>query len=123
MTDFRITVAALGCLALAAGFAPSAARAESFVTGSQLASACASHVTADERSCSGYIAGALDEVVETPDSKAGICPPAKTKLGVLREAVAKFGKEQPDAAKGSGVALVHAMLKANYPCGKAASAN
>ena len=116
MTRFRLFLAAASCLAGAGVLAP--AHAQSFVTGSQLATACASRAVPDERSCSGYIAGALDEVVASPELKAAVCPPASIKLGALREAVAKFGKDKPDEAKGSGVALVHAMLKATYPCGK-----
>ena len=117
MIHLRLVLAAAAGLAGVA-LAPAPGHAQSFVTGSQLASACASRAVADERSCSGYIAGALDEVVSNAELKAAICPPANIKLGVLREAVARFGKDKPDEAKGSGVALLHAMLKATYPCAK-----
>ena len=117
MIQIRLVLTAVSLVALHA-VVPRPSHAQSFITGSQLAIACASRAVADERSCSGYIAGALDEVVGSAELKATICPPANTKLGALREAVAKFGKDKPDEAKGSGVALLHAMLKANYPCAK-----
>ena len=118
MIHHRLALAGAACLAFACGLAPSPSRAQFFVSGSQLTTACASRAVADERSCSGYIAGALDEVVANAELKAAICPPANIKLGVLREAVAKYGKDKPDDTKGSGIALLHAMLKATYPCGK-----
>jgi hypothetical protein len=45
-----------------------------------------------------------------------MCLPAHTKLGALRDALGRYGEQKPDDAKGSGVALIQAMLKANYPC-------
>ena len=84
------------------GLAPVPGRAQFFISGSQLATACASRAVADERSCSGYIAGALDEVVANAELKATVCPPANVKLGALRDAVAKFGKDKPDEGQGLG---------------------
>ena len=102
---------------LAAGLAASnGAHAQAFISGTQLARACNSHTPADENACNGYIAGSLDEVAANAELKAAICPPAGTKLSVLREALGKFGQQRPDEAKGSGIALVHAMIKTNYPC-------
>ena len=118
MPQLRLAIAAASCLASAGCLAPVPSRAQFFISGSQLAAACASRAVPDERSCSGYIAGALDEVVSNAELKAAVCPPANAKLGALREALAKFGKDKPDETKGSGVALVQAMLKATYPCGK-----
>ena len=97
---------------------PMRAHAQAFIGGTQLARACASHTAADENACNGYIAGALDEVAANPALKAEICPPAGTKLSVLRAALGKFGQQRPEEARGSGIALVHAMIKANYPCTK-----
>ena len=114
---FKLPLFAAAAVSVAFTLTPVAGHAQFFISGAQLATACASHGLADERSCSGYIAGALDEVVANPELKATICPPANTKLGTLREAVARFGKDKPDEAKGSGVAMLHAMLKATYPCG------
>ncbi len=115
----RILASAAIVSAGLAGLAvPSQAQAQFFITGSQLAKACASHATRDESACDGYIAGALDVVQATPDLKAQICPPAKVKLSTLREAVGNYGQRKPDDAKGSGIALIQAMLKANYPCQK-----
>jgi hypothetical protein len=96
--------------------APGAAHAQAFITGSQLAHACASHAPRDESACDGYIAGALDTVVTTPALKATLCPPPHVKLSALREALGHYGEQKPDDAKGSGLALIQAMLKANYPC-------
>jgi hypothetical protein len=35
---------------------------------------------------------------------------------VLREALGRYGEQHANDTHGSGVALLHAMLKANYPC-------
>ncbi len=112
VTAVLIIGASLG-LAMAS---PGRAHSETFITGSQLAHACVSHAPRDESACDGYIAGALDTVVTTPSLKAAMCLPAHTKLGALRDALGRYGEQKPDDAKGSGVALIQAMLKANYPC-------
>lgn len=103
-----IALAALACLATGP------ASAEAFISGPKLAHACASHAGADANACDGYIAGALDEIASEPSLKGSVCPPANTKLSVLREALAKYG-EKNNAE--SGIALLRDMLKANYPCG------
>jgi hypothetical protein len=103
--------ASLGVTAL-----PSGAHAQAFISGTQLAKACASHTPADENACNGYIAGSLDEVAVNTDLRATICPPAGTKLSVMRMALAKYGAQNQADTKGSGIALVHAMIKATYPC-------
>ncbi len=110
----RLLAAAFVVAALAA--VPGIARAQAFISGAQLARACGSHAPTDENACNGYIAGALDEVAANAELKAAICPPAGTKLSVLRDALGKFGQQRPDDAKGSGIALLHAMIKATYPC-------
>ena len=93
---------------------PGMARAE-FITGAELAKACAP-TTREAASCNAFIAGALDEVEATPELKARICLPPGTKLGVLRQSVSSFVQERPDAARGSAVALVNAMVTSHFPC-------
>ena len=95
---------------------PQTALAGDFVSGSQLARACSGRSPTELSSCDGYIAGALDEVVGNSELRSTICPPANTKLAVLRESLARYGQQHADDAKGSGVSLLHAMLKATYPC-------
>ena len=103
---------------LLAGLAalPSLAHAQAFISGRQLATACASHALNDERSCDGYVAGALDVMAEAPELKGKVCPPENTKLGAMRELVGRFGQQHPDDTRGSGVALVVAAVRANHPC-------
>ena len=112
--SFRIVVATATLAGLAA-LAPQG-RAQTFISGAQLAKACSSRAPADENACNGYLAGTLDQVAANAELKATICPPAGTKLMVLREAMAKFARERPDETRGSGIALVQAMIKTNYPC-------
>lgn len=92
------------------------ARAADFIDGAQLARACASKAPSDSAACGGYVAGALDEVIGSADLRAKICPPPATKLSVLREALGRYGQQHPDQTKGSGIALLHAMMTADYPC-------
>ena len=92
------------------------ARAADFVSGSMLAHACGSRLPTDLSSCDGYLAGVLDTVTGSSALENRMCPPAGTKLSVLREALGRFGQQHADAAHGSGVALVYAMMKADYPC-------
>ncbi len=92
------------------------AQAQEFVTGTQLAQACASRYPTGERDCDGYIAGVLDTVAAAPELKGRLCPPPHTRLGALREAVGTFGQQHPEATKGSGVALLQSVMKANFPC-------
>ncbi len=105
-------------LLLLAGLAalPSLAHAQAFISGRQLATACASRALNDERSCDGYVAGALDVIAEAPELKGKVCPPDNMKLGAMRELVGRFGQQHPDDARGSGVALVVAAVRANHPC-------
>ena len=95
---------------------PRLGRAQEFVTGTQLAQACASRYPTGTRDCDGYIAGVLDTVASVPELKGKLCPPAHTRLGSLREAVGSFGQQHPEATKASGVALLQATMKAMYPC-------
>ncbi len=97
--------------------APDEAHADAFITGSQLAKACTSRAPADEQACDGYIAGVLDDATAAGDPKSGICTlPSGTKLVAVRGALGKFVQQKPEETKGSGLALVRAMMKADYPC-------
>jgi hypothetical protein len=108
----------LSAAALAAIVVTSAslARAGDFISGGQLAHACASRAPVGSGSCDGFIAGALDEVAGNTELRSTICLPPGTKLSAVREALGRFGQQHADDTRGSGVALLHAMLKANYPC-------
>ncbi len=81
-----------------------------------LTKACTSRSASESSLCDGYIAGALDTVSAGSEFRGSICVPPATKLAVLREAMAKYAPGHVDEAKGSGVALLAAMIKANYPC-------
>jgi hypothetical protein len=82
-----------------------------------LAKACASRNPADGQACDGYIAGVLDDATAADDGKSGICTlPRGTKLSAMRVAMAKFAEQKPEETKGSGLSLVRALMKANYPC-------
>ncbi len=108
-----LSAAALaGVLSLAAP----PAQAADYISGAQLAHACGGRSPADAGSCDGYIAGALDEAVGNTELRSTICPPPNTKLGVLRETLARYSQQHVEETRGSGVSLLHAMLKANYPC-------
>ena len=106
-----------GLAALPSFALPNPAHAQAFISGRQLAGACASRAPNDERSCDGYVAGALDVIAEAPELKGKVCPPDNMKLGAVREMVGRFGQQHPDDARGSGVALVVAAVRANHPCG------
>ena len=113
----RLSFAILGALAMAAPIAASPAHAQAFINGSRLATACAArNNAAEENACNGYLAGTLDAIASNPELKSAVCPPPGVKLVALREAMGKFGQSKPEATKGSGVDLVIAMVKANYPC-------
>ena len=90
--------------------------AQEFVSGTQLAQACASRSPTGTRDCDGYIAGVLDAVAAAPELKGKLCPPPHTRLGTLREVVGTFGQSHPDATRGSGIGLLQSAIKANYPC-------
>jgi hypothetical protein len=116
LTRLNTLLAAAGLATLGFAALPGTAHAQAFISGTQLAKACASRTPADENACNGYIAGSLDEVAANSDLRTTICPPAGTKLSVLRLALAKYGAGNQADTKGSGIALVHAMIKATYPC-------
>ncbi len=106
------------CGAWLSVFALSApSHADPFITGTQLAKACASRNPTDEQACVGYIAGVLDDATAGDDAKSGICTlPRGIKLSAMRTAMAKFAEQKPEETKGSGLSLVKALMKANYPC-------
>ncbi len=89
---------------------------DEFVSGTQLAQACASRYPTGVRDCDGFIAGVLDTVAAAPELKGKLCPPPRTRLATFREALGTFGQQHPDATHGSGVSLLVSMMKANYPC-------
>jgi len=104
-------------IALIAGLSalPLAARAEgAFISGSQILRVCSSQK--EDPACTGFIGGALDEVTANAALRSEICVPSGTTLKALRTALVKFGREHSDQVKGSGVGLLNAMIKANYPC-------
>ncbi len=102
--------------ALAIAALPSPGRAQAYISGDRLLRACNGHSPADENSCDGYIAGALDAVRDSPEYKGKVCPPSNTRLSVMRVALARFGQQRPDEARGPGVALVISFIKTTYPC-------
>ena len=112
---FRV-IRILLCAAMLAALAVPAARAADFISGAQLARACSSRAPVDTGACDGFIAGALDEVVGNSELRATICPPPSTKLSVLRESMGRYAQQHGDETRGSGVSLLHAMMKATYPC-------
>ena len=103
----------LGLLVIAL---PRLGHAQEFVTGAQLAQACDSRYPTGMRDCDGYIAGVLDTVASAPELKGKLCLPPHSRLGSLREAVGTYGQQHPEATKGSGVALLQAMMKVMFPC-------
>ncbi len=113
MTRIRTLGLAVCGVWLCAILAP--AHADPFITGTQLAKACASRNPTDEQACIGYIAGVLDDA--TDNASSGICTlPRGTKLSAMRTAMAKFAEQKPEETKGSGLSLVKALMKAYYPC-------
>ena len=114
MTRSHLLAAACALACLAA--LPSRAQAQAFVSGAQLTKACSGRTPADTFSCDGYIAGVLDSIRDQPEFNGKICPPSNTKLGVLREALGKFGQQRPEEAKGPGPGLIVSFIKTTYPC-------
>lgn len=110
----RHTLIIAGMLALPVMLAAHGARAQ-FISGAELAKACALN-SRESASCTAFIAGAMDEVAVTPELKAKVCLPAGTKLKTLRESLASYVAERPDAARGTGVELVNAMVVSHFPC-------
>lgn len=111
-----ITAAALITVTIIATSAAGPAWAGDFISGTQLARACASTAAGDKAACDGYIAGALDVVLNTAELKNTVCPPSGVKLSALREAVGRFGQLHTEDTKNGGIPLLHAMMKATYPC-------
>ncbi len=105
----KFVAAVLLCLA-------GSAHAEAFISGAQLVKACTGKAPADRAACDGFVAGAMDQVQAAPELKGKLCLPGGTKLGVLREGVGRYASSHADAAKGSAVALVDDMVRAEYPC-------
>lgn len=110
----RLIIAGMLALPIALAL-PSGARAQAFISGAELAKACAPS-SRESASCTAFIAGAMDEVAATPELKAKVCLPAGTKLKTLREGLASYVTEHPDAARGTGVELVNAMVVSHFPC-------
>jgi Rap1a immunity proteins len=101
-------------LAAALSALPLAARAQkAFIPANKLVQVC--NNPAQDAICTGFIGGALDEVIASP-ARTEICVPSGTSLKVLRAALVKYAREHADQTKGSGVSLLNAMIKANYPC-------
>ena len=109
----RSCLTALVALCLAT---PCLARDGDFASGAMLTKACTSRNVGENSLCDGYIAGALDTVAAGHEFRGSICVPPSTKLSALRESMAHYAPGHVDEAKGSGVALLAAMIKANYPC-------
>ncbi len=105
-----VILAALAALPVAAAHAEGGA----FISGSQIVRVC-NNPKADPI-CTGFIGGALDEVTANPALRSEICVPSGTTLRTLRTALVRYAREHADQASGSGVGLLNAMVKANYPC-------
>ncbi len=105
-----VILAALAVLPVAAARAADGA----FISGSQIVRVCSNQKM--DAACTGFIGGALDEVTANPALRSEICVPSGTKLGALRTALVRYAREHADQASGSGVGLLNAMIKANYPC-------
>ena len=95
---------------------PVTAWAGDFASGAMLARACSSRNPGESSLCDGYIAGALDVVAGSAELRSKICVPPNTKLSALREAVGRFGQGHVDETKASGLALLSATMRADYPC-------
>ena len=93
-----------------------AAHAGDFASGGMLARACASRSAGENSLCDGYIAGALDVVAGSAELRSRICVPPNTRLSALREAVGRYGQGHVDDTKASGLALLAATMRADYPC-------
>jgi hypothetical protein len=94
---------------------PLTARAEgAFISGEQIMRVC--NNPKGDLVCTGFIGGALDEVAAEAALRTEICVPSGTTLRTLRTALVKYGRDHADLVKGSGVGLLNAMIKANYPC-------
>ena len=113
----RRVIRSLLTAVLAIGVAtPCLARDGDFASGAMLAKACTSRSAGESSLCDGYIAGALDTVAAGTEFRGTICVPPATKLSALREAMAHYAPGHVDQTKTSGVALLAAMIKAQYPC-------
>lgn len=102
---------------LAAVTLPIAARAEGFVSGSQLMQACSSSSTMDDRLCTGFIAGAADQVSANPSLKGTLCPvPPGTSLKEIKAALVKYGREHSDKVGQPAVRFLNDAVRDRYPC-------
>ncbi len=105
-----IALAALAALPVAAAHAADGA----FISGTQIVRVCGNQKM--DAACTGFIGGALDQASASPALRNEICVPSGTKLGALRTALVRYAREHADQVSGSGVGLLNAMVKANYPC-------
>jgi hypothetical protein len=104
-------------VALAAALSPCAGRAEGFITGSQLMSACTGSGPLNDRQCVGYIAGAADQVSANPSLKGVLCPlPAGTELKDVKAVLVRYGNEHKDKVGGPAIVLLNEAIKDRYPC-------
>ncbi len=106
---------AITAFAVAVCASPLAAHAQTFISGSELVKACAVG-SREPQSCNAFIAGALDEVTTVQELKGKVCLPSGTKLRTLREDVVSFAAERPETTRGSGVAMLNAMVSSRFPC-------
>ncbi len=94
---------------------PMAARAQAaFIPATRLVQVCSNQQ--QDPICTDFIGGALDEVLASPAMRTQICVPRGTSLRVLRGALVTFARSHSDLVKGSGVGLLNAMIRTNYPC-------
>ena len=107
----------LALSALLALAAPVAPRAEGFITGSQLMQACTARSLDSERLCTGFIAGAADQVSANPALKGELCPlPVGVSLKDVKATVVKYGQEHADKVRQPGVLLLNEAVRERYPC-------
>ena len=106
-----IQLAGLICLAM-----PAAGYAQTFIKGTQITQNCNSRSAQDQTACNTYIAGALDQVANSPELKKTVCVPYNTTLEELRHALGRFGVQRPEEAKRSAATLIDTMMRTNYPC-------
>ena len=115
MTRITIT-AAVFCIMLPVAV-PAAVRAETvFIKGERIASDCRSNSAQAETACNTYIAGALDQVNNSPELQKSVCVPFDTPLIELRRSLGRFAAQHPDEATKSGATLINTMMRTLYPC-------
>lgn len=97
--------------------APSLARAEGFITGSQLMQACTAQGVPADRQCVGYIAGAADQISANPALKGTLCPlPVGTDLKDVKAALVKYGREHAEKVGQPAIKLLDEAMLDRYPC-------